>query len=254
MIAGNMLGVFGLISLVALGCDSDSDNQGKAGSGGSAASSTGAAAGSGGASGSAGGGSGGTSGRAGGGSGGTAAGSSGGHAAGGSGGTSGGGTGGSQCGGGTAGEGSGGACNGHYRCSLESLCCAEDCGAPTSLFDADGCSRDHCWSDGDCEQNKTCVIQSMLRAGCIRGPVDLCEVLDDGSCSCVFAAVCHQGGLCMTDPPAERCPVPDSCEELKGKIFSMEYASPGLEGDALAQVESCLAAHQARANTLNCGD
>ncbi len=159
------LSAIGLMSLFAFGCDSDDDGQGKAGSGGSAA--TGAAAGLGGVSGSAGGGAGGASGRAGDGSGGVAAGGSGAASGGGSGGSAastaggqaGGGAGGSECNGGAAGDGSGGACNGKFTCSLESLCCVENCGAPTSYFDADGCSRSSCRSDDNCRDGRTCVIQ-----------------------------------------------------------------------------------------------
>ncbi|MBX3182612.1 MAG: hypothetical protein KIT72_19545 [Polyangiaceae bacterium] len=244
-----------MMSLATFGCDSDDDGQGKAGSGGSGA--TGAAAGLGGA----GGGAGGASGRAGGGSGGSAAGGTGAASGGGSGGSAastaggqaGGGAGGSECNGGAAGDGSGGACNGRYNCSLESLCCVENCGAPTSYFDADGCSRSACRTDNDCRDGRTCVIQSMLRSGCIASNADGCWRSDDGSCSCTFTADCHPGGLCLTDPPAERCLIPSSCDELRRKIDGLLASQRYLDGDTLAQVESCLAAHQARVSELNCG-
>ncbi|MBX3182611.1 MAG: hypothetical protein KIT72_19550 [Polyangiaceae bacterium] len=93
----------------------------------------------------------------------------------------------------------------------------------------------------------------MLEPYCLASYVESCEMASDNTCNCVTASDCHKGGLCMTEPPAERCPVPDSCEALGRKISMMEYAQDGLEGDVRAQLESCLAAHQARASELNCG-
>lgn len=226
-----VVGVSGFIALTALGCGGDDDGAGKAGlsgggSGGAAAAGAGASGGSAGSAGS-----GGSAGSAG------------------SAGSGGGGVGASAGSAGSGGE--GGACDGRYGCSLELLCSAEDCGEPTSHFDADGCPRQTCQSDAECGGGRTCVIWSMLRAGCLASGVDSCDVTE-GACGCFKTADCHPGGLCLTEPPADRCPVPDSCTELQEKLTGLRSSASSLTGDALTQVESCLVAHETRATELSC--
>lgn len=134
------------------------------------------------------------------------------------------------------------------------LCEAVGCSTPTSRWDAQGCERAVCEADSECQAGETCVVQSQLSAACMPSLVEGCAE-EAGRCACSVSADCHPGGLCMAlaDAPAARCPVPDSCEELKGKLARLEDSAARLEGALQVAAAECLKQHRERAAGLSCG-
>ena len=116
---------------------------------------------------------------------------------------------------------------GGIYCSKNAFCEALECGKPWSLFDANGCARELCWSDDACANGSRCVpapVAGKFDATCFE-EYDSCED-SSGACECMPYPECGARALCLSVqefPPESECPVESfSCAELSRTAVNLQ--------------------------------
>lgn len=97
------------------------------------------------------------------------------------------------------------------NCPFEQTCVALRCGQVGSQFDASGCRRQECQSDGDCGADERCMAPPL------HGVFELCSssvyesvVNECDTCSVSTSADCGTPAFCESReeyPPADDCPI-----------------------------------------------
>jgi hypothetical protein len=138
---------------------------------------------------------------------------------------------------GDAGAGAGGETTCHpgpfdNECTRAVTCEIFECGAPWSLYDADGCERTQCTESGVCPTGQRCVPRPVLGRyddPCFHG-LDSC-ILIDGECDCAYWEECMPLALCVPieEFPTERdCSfVGTDCAELMTAVETLEAYRDG---------------------------
>jgi hypothetical protein len=154
-------------------------------------------------------------------------------------------------------------------CSAEAACEALECGAPWSLFDANGCARRNCSFGNPCPTGQRCVpaiVAGAFERACFR-EYDRCDD-SRGSCSChgfywneadgTSVGGCLPLAVCLPEPEfsAEHdCPIDGlNCDQLRLADTNLyEYLKSQFEVESglmpaenKAMVQSCLDRVEAR--------
>ncbi len=83
-----------------------------------------------------------------------------------------------------------------FQCSAPYDCSGFPCGGINDWFDADGCMRQACGGDEDCDAGEVC-FRPIDFGGCASSGID-CWEEPDGSCSCGADADCN-GSFCLPE-------------------------------------------------------
>jgi hypothetical protein len=117
-------------------------------------------------------------------------------------------------------------------CSRAATCEVFECGAPWSLYDAEGCERTQCTDSGSCPSGQRCVPRPVLGKyddPCFHGPDSCYPSL--GECDCSYWEECMPLALCVPIeefPPERDCSfVGTDCVELTTAVETLEAYRDG---------------------------
>ena len=118
-------------------------------------------------------------------------------------------------------------------CSREDTCRVLECGAPWSLYDAQGCDRTECTETGTCPAGERCVPAPVLGKyddPCFYHP-DSCSI-DEDECFCSVWEECIPLAVCLPIaefPPERDCPIDDpmDCLALAQAVETLEAYRDG---------------------------
>ena len=140
-------------------------------------------------------------------------------------------------------------------CNFAATCAALGCGDGFSRFGADGCLR-YCEKSADCGAGQRCRFTALSGNECgTSSVVESCSS-EDGICSCTESADCSHADICVDEerfPASLDCAVEQaSCVQLNDLDFVIGEDSEGAPPEKTAAIEACWTKMTARRAELAC--
>ena len=119
------------------------------------------------------------------------------------------------------------------------------CRASGSPLDEDGCFRQSCHNDADCDEGERCLASPLVVAdSCMPPGIDLCYASSAGTCACDVLSECDYYSVCTPEsvaPRSEDCPVESVDCPDEGWERALDSALGSIGSGLRADVEACLA-------------